>query len=123
MQNKLEDFPHLKRYRKVFPVNDYSVFAYDNTIFCNHEVPEDIVIHEQHHFKQQKRYGLENWVNKYLEDKEFRLRMEIEAYRKQLKSIKHRELKHEVLKECARNLSSTLYGNIISYEEALKILT
>jgi hypothetical protein len=85
-------------------------------------LPPDLIIHEQTHLKQQEKYGLDNWVTKYLTDDKFRLDMEISAYISQLKSIGNRELRNKIRIESAKNLASSLYGNIIEYNEAFKIL-
>ena len=117
-----KDFPLIEEYSKVFDVTDRTVFAYDNCIYTNYQLPPDIVVHEKEHLKQQEKYGLEHWVTNYFVDLGFRLEMEVKAYRKQLMSIKDREFRFHVRRECAEHLSSGLYGNIINLEDALKIL-
>ena len=116
------EFPLLKEYSKHFDITPSTIFAYDHKIYSNNSLPEHLIVHEQTHHKQQDEYGLDNWVEKYLNDNKFRLLMEIEAYQTQLKSIKDRNSRAKVAMESAKNLSSSLYGNIIDYKEALKVL-
>lgn len=117
-----KDFPLLAEYQEVFNTTDKTIFAYKDTIYTNDKLPEHLIVHEIEHLKQQERYGLTKWVQEYLYDRGFRLKMEIEAYREQLKSIKDRNFRAKILMESARTLSSDLYGNIIDYGEAIKRL-
>ena len=116
-----KEFPLLERYSKVFPITEFTIFAYDGDIYCNYPLPPDLIVHEETHLKQQEKYGLDNWVEEYLNDKEFRLKMEVEAYKKQLASIKDREFRFHVKQDCIDTLTSSLYGNLCTKEEA-KIL-
>jgi len=112
------EFPNIELFKKHFPVTDRTIFAWDDIIYCNYDLPPHLIIHEQEHLKQQKEYGLKVWLKKYIEDKEFRLKMELKAYRKQLNSIKDREKKNRVRIQVSRDLGSALYDNIISFQEA-----
>ena len=116
------EFPLLKKYKEKFAINENTIFAYDSVIYTNYDLPEHLIIHEQTHLKQQERYGLANWVNAYLEDSEFRLKMEIEAYRKQLASVKDRNERNNFKIKCCQDLSSALYGNLLTYNLAFKKL-
>lgn len=116
------EFPLLEEYRKVFDITDRTIFAYDNKIYANDELTPDLIVHEFTHWRQQNEIGLDKWVELYLTDNNFRLKMELEAYKKQLDSIKNREYRNKIRIESATNLSSQLYGNIISKEEAYTLL-
>ena len=122
MQFKQKEFPLLERYKEKFEITDTTIFAYDGNIYCDYELTNDLLIHEMTHLKQQEVIGLDGWVEKYLNDDDFRLRMEIDAYRKQIISLKDGNKKARCRIECAKALSSPLYGNIINYEEALQVL-
>jgi len=113
-----KEFPNLELFKKHFAVTDRTIFAWDDSIYCNYNLSPDLIIHEQTHLKQQKKYGLDVWLERYIDDEEFRLKMELQAYRKQLMSIKDREKRNRVRMQVAKDLSSDLYNNIISYEEA-----
>jgi len=113
-----KEFPNLELFKKHFAVTDRTIFAWDDSIYCNYNLSPDLIIHEQTHLKQQKKYGLDVWLERYIDDEEFRLKMELQAYRKQLMSIKDREKRNRVRMQVSSDLSSDLYNNIISYEEA-----
>jgi hypothetical protein len=116
------DFPLMEEYKKQFDITDRTVFALGVDIYTNHELTPDLLIHELTHLRQQEEVGVKEWVYDFLYTPSTRLKYEAEAYREQLKSIKDRNHKNRVWLESARNLSSSLYGNIISFEEAKKLL-
>lgn len=117
-----EEFPLLEEYRKVFDIDDRTIFAYDNKIYTNHHLTPDLIAHEFKHWQQQNELGLEKWVEMYLTDNKFRLIMEIEAYRAQLQSVKDRNKRNTIRLESANSLSSSLYGNIITKADAFNLL-
>lgn len=108
----LNKFRLLKEYKKHFPVTKDTIFAWDNIIYSNNDLPVDLVIHEQTHFKQQKEYGLKTWLKRYLNEKPFRLEMEKQAYINQINSIKDKGLKEAVIKDSITSLISGLYGKL-----------
>lgn len=116
------EFPLIERYRKVFDIDDKTIFAYDNKIYANYDLSPDLIVHEYTHWKQQSEYGLDRWVDNYLNNPEFRLKMELEAYRNQLNSIKDREYRNKVRIRSAIDLASPLYGDIIDTQGALRLL-
>lgn len=116
------EFPLLERFKEVFPVTPHTIFAYNHEIYCDYELPEHLIIHEQTHHKQQDRDGLDYWIDNYLKDPKYRAEQEIEAYKAQLESIKDRNHRTKVRIESARNLSSELYGNLLTFQEALTVL-
>lgn len=117
-----ENFPLLEKFKERFPIDSDTVFAYDNKIYTNQDLPEHLVIHEKTHHKQQERDGLEYWVENYLNDPKYRLEQEIEAYRAQIQSIKDRNYKTIVRYKSAKTLSSGLYGGLLTFQEALNRL-
>lgn len=119
-QNK---FPFLKQFKCKFGITERSVFAYDGNIYSNYKLPPDILIHELHHFKQQRKIGAKEWIKRYLADDDFRLNQELGAYRVQLNSIPDREERNRIRMECAEHLSSSLYGDILTYQDAFKSLS
>lgn len=122
---KQDNFPYLKEYKKQFPITDGTIFVFKDKIYSNNEMPYDIVFHEIRHLQQQQQYGADKWIKQYLEDKNFRLSVELDAYKHQLKKVKEiadeKEYLH-ILVECAQNISSPLYGDVISYAGAIKKL-
>lgn len=110
-----------------FGVNwdDNIIFTYGDTIYCKTDIPEDLKVHEATHIRQQKS-GAKEWWDRYLNDNAFRLDQEVEAYKNQYNYLKivikdRNKLflhKHRI----AKDLSSYIYGNIISYSDALALL-
>jgi len=119
------EFPYITEYRQNFPITDDTIFVFKDKIFSNlKEIPYDVVIHERTHLDQQFKIGAKKWIELYITDKEFRLKQELEAYREQLKEVRKtgdREEYAHILVECCRNISSPLYGKMITFQEALKI--
>lgn len=116
------EFPLIKEYQKVFKIDDRTIFAYDNKIYSNYDLTPDLIVHEYTHWKQQAEIGLDKWVELYLKSPEFRLEMELEAYKRQLESIKDRNTRDKVRIFSAQALSSELYGNLLSTKDAMFLL-
>lgn len=117
----LNRFRLLKDFKKHFKIDENSIIAYNGIIYSNKDLPEDILVHELVHIEQQKKYGLDNFTKKYLNDKKFRLEMEKQAYIKQLNSIQDTGLREAVLKDSVNALTSGLYGKI-TVKEAENLL-
>lgn len=99
-----------------------AIFCYGDTIYnVREELSKDLIAHELAHSKQQGSNPAVWWF-KYLDDKEFRLKEEIEAYGTQYaliaKHLKGKWLKYG-LEQMSRALSGEEYGGIISYGEAV----
>ena len=83
------------------------------------------MVHEQVHIEQQRRQndGEMGWWRKWLEDPEFRLSQELEAYQEQyqffVKTESNREKVNQALWSIAGMLSSKIYGSVISHSEAV----
>lgn len=116
------EFPLMERYKAKFPIDHNTIFAYNGDIYTNSKLTDDLLVHENVHLEQQKRLGLEYWVENFLNSDEFRLEMEMEAYKKQVDSIWDTSKRQKLCIQCAQNLSSGLYGDIISLSEAFDIL-
>lgn len=122
------EFPYIEQYRERFPINADTVFVYIDTIYTNiDELPYDVFFHELKHLEQQEEYGPLNWLNFYWKSPKFRLDQELEAYRYQLDKVKEltndRQEHFNILTECARNLSSELYGKLCTYQQAVDKLS
>jgi len=118
-----KDFPYLEEFKKKFTITEGTVFVFNRTIFVNGTIPPDIMLHEFKHILQQEEIGAAIWIEKYLEDKDFRLEQELEAYIFQLRKVKEitNNNKNEIFNiqtECAKNISSPMYGSMISYKKA-----
>lgn len=117
----LNRFRRLKEFSKVFKINEDTVIAYDGNIYANKPLYPDVLEHEKVHLRQQKKHGLLNFTNKYLNNRTFRLEMEAEAYKRQLESIEDLDLREAVRKDIIIGLMSGLYGKM-SKKEAEKLL-
>lgn len=112
------EFPLMEEYKKKFNVTDQTIFALFPSIYTNYKLTPDLMVHEMTHISQQTKIGVKEWVYDFLEYPAKRLEFELQAYRTQLKSIKDRNHRDKIRRQSATNLSSSLYGNIISYQEA-----
>lgn len=117
-----DEFPLLDKYKEKFAVDQFTIFAYDKYIYTNYKLTSDLLIHENVHLKQQEEIGLDAWVEGFLNDPEFRLKVELEAYKAQINSILDSAKRSKLRLQCAENLSSELYGSIISLSEAFDSL-
>lgn len=99
-----------------------AVFCYGDTIFnpFDVDITPDIEVHEAVHMRQQGEYP-DVWYYKYLNDSEFRLSQEIEAYGEQYNFIKKHmrgKLLEWGLDRMAQALSGKEYGGLLSFGEA-----
>jgi len=131
MYKPQKEFPYLQEFSK-FPIDENTVFClrrvayadevyFIDTIYADKELPQDILEHEKTHLKRMGN-NPDEWIKKYLADNKFRLDEEILAFKSQLNSIKDRNERNEVRIKAAQSLSGKLYGEIITYAEALKKL-
>jgi hypothetical protein len=100
--------------------------TYKGDIYCpNGPVRDDVIEHEKKHIEQ---YGddYDGWIKKCESDNKFYIDQEIEAYRAQLEFIEKTRGRADRLTATlsfAKFLSSDVYNNNISIDEALKKLT
>ena len=114
--------PNIEAIRKRFKLHDGIIFTYGSTIYSPHSetLPEHLIVHEQTHEKQQGK-EIEKWWALYLSDDMFRLSQEVEAYQNQYKFVAEkssRQVKRAFLKEIAKTLSSPIYGNVVTFNQA-----
>lgn len=120
----VKDFPYLERYKNQFTIEESEVaFPYKGKIYSNKELPSELLQHEKVHFRQQEEIGDDEWEEKYLRDANFRVKMEIEAYKKQLTFYtENKDIFEAGRMSMAKVLSSPMYGNILTYQEAYHLL-
>ncbi len=116
------EFPLMDEYKKHFAITPDTIFALGEHIYTDNPLTADLLVHELTHLKQQRERGTAEWVYDFLHHPERRLEIELEAYRAQLASIKDRNHRTRVWIQSANSLSSDLYGNMISRENALEAL-
>ena len=120
--------PNYDRIAEQFTLDSSVIFTYGDTIYVpgGGDLNKPLIIHESIHSKQQADMGIEKWWKNYFEDEKFRLSQEVEAYRNQFVAYKgsvHSQVKIAVfLNGIAKDLSSDIYGNIITLEEAIKLI-
>jgi|CXWL01.1.fsa_nt_gi hypothetical protein len=125
MKILIEQPPNIEDIRKVFTINDTTVFTYKDTIYNPHNCPIDIPImaHEEVHSRQQGE-DPEGWWKKYLEDPVFRIEQEAVAYSMQYwmqcQFIKNRDTRALNLQRLAETLAGDMYGKMMTVEEAKK---
>lgn len=102
------------------------IFTYGNTIHCRYKISVQKIAHEIIHIEQQNEMGVNQWWQKYFDDVEFRLSQELEAYQNEVEwvnsNIHNPKLKQKTLNEIVFDLSGPMYGNIISADEAKRLL-
>lgn len=121
--------PNYEEICKVFPVRNLpAVFAYGNILHTTNNafVSADLKVHEQTHSAQQGAIGGPKiWWDKYISDPEFRLEQEIQAYRMQYQfAVKfyNRHERRALLAKISKDLSSPMYGKLVSKEEAKELI-
>lgn len=112
------EFPRLKEAKEKFSILPTTCFTYGDTYYTDFApIPQDFVIHEQKHTEQQLAMGVDTWWDRYFVDAEFRLSQELECYKVQLASIKDRNLRFRRRLAVIADLSSPMYGSIITKAE------
>lgn len=126
MLKQVKSFPpNIEKIRQKFDLSNKDIVFTYGTILYNptgNFIDHPLMAHEETHMRQQGDKP-EEWWKKYLDDDSFRLSQEIEAYRNQYKVakklIKDRNKLNVYRTILASDLSGLMYGNIISFFEAL----
>lgn len=121
--------PNIAEIRERFRPSRGTVFAYGDRIYApdsDGTLPPDLIVHEETHFEQQRLVGgPEAWWRSYIDDPVFRLAQEVEAYRRQYASVADhpRARRRELLAHICKALASSMYGSLISKEQARRLIT
>jgi hypothetical protein len=120
-----QNFPLINLVSKTFEIDDHTIFTYGNTVYFNRDLSYDLVAHEIIHVFQQTEMDPKKWWRKYIEDEKFRLDQEVEAYKRQYQVMKRNDdVKAALLLDSiSSDLSGKLYGEIVSFEEANKLIS
>jgi len=130
MTQVLKTFPpnyeEICKYIPAVKKNHNIVFTYGNTIYspAGIEISRDLMAHEEAHIARQS--NPKEWWDKYLLDVRFRLKEELIAYRTQYQyALKYynREARRQLLSHIASDLSSAMYGSLITKQQARKLIT
>ena len=125
MKYKIVDYPpfYFPLWKMKFPFADFEkgvILTWGKKIYFNKPslLPYSLIKHEEVHIKQQRNSYLFGviWLIRYVFSVKFRLNQEIEAHRAEYLTDK------QDLYIIAKRLSSSLYGNIISYKEAIDLI-
>lgn len=129
MKIKTKYPPNINKIKEKFGnIPNNLVFTYKNILYSpsGRNISKDLKVHEKVHIKQQGDNS-DSWWNKYLNDESFRLNQELEAYKKQYNFFKNTcKIKSRIpqfLNKIASDLSGTIYGNIISFDEAKRLIS
>lgn len=110
--------------KKFFPSAEWNagvIITYGNKIYCKYELPPSLIAHELTHVKQQ-RVPLYWWI-RYVLSASFRFNQELEAHQNEYKAIGGRpKQKQFYLEGIADRLSGPLYNNLVSKEEAKRLI-
>ena len=113
--------------RKEFNPPETTVYTYGDTIyapFIHGVLSQDLIAHEEVHEKQQNGDPM-GWWKHYIDDKNFRLHEEVQAYRAQYKVFRKRRDRNKIalfVHALARDLSGPMYGHIIDLQEAIRLI-
>ncbi len=105
-----------------------TVFTYGTDIYTKYELDKPLFSHEFMHVCQQMSFegGPEAWWKAYFESDDFRLNQELECYQIQYheskKFIKDKNQLFRYLRQLAILLSGPMYGNLLSTDEAMKLI-
>ena len=118
--------PNYAEIEKVFDIRGKNiVFAYGDVLYNPRgaDITNDLMVHEETH-KRQQGNDPASWWSKYLKDVNFRLNQEVEAYRNQFQFYKQKH-KHWMpfLQFISKDLSGKMYGNIISFVDAMSAIS
>ena len=129
MKIKYEFPPNYEKILMSFDIptenNRSIVFTYGDILYVPRVggIPAHLMAHEVTHSKQQGS-NTGKWNDEYIINDMFRLNQELEAYRNQYKYFcnvsKDRNQRFFLLHKISKDLSGSLYKNIISYNEAKK---
>lgn len=121
--------PNYKQITAAIPAvakNKAIVFVYAPNIYspAGIELRPDLLVHEEVHIKRQGKHP-QGWWDKYLIDKDFRLREELAAYQEQYRyMVEHydRAKRRAILSSIVKDLAGPMYGGIITREQATKLI-
>jgi len=106
------------------------LFAWGNIIYNPGDIsiPAQLLAHEAVHSLQHAKRadGPDGWWYWYLKDPVFRISQELEAHRVEFEEFSehnNRNFRKGYLKDCAKRLGGPLYGNIITWQFAKKLIT
>lgn len=119
--------PNIAEIRAHFPVPPTTIFTYAPFVYVPSGNPLTAALeaHEAVHLRQQGDDPAAWWA-RYLADEVFRTVHELEAHRAEWRVtwrvVKDRNLRARHRRWIARRLSSPLYGSLVTYQRALRLI-
>lgn len=116
---------------KRFPVKweDQVIVTYYPNVHCvTGEISIFKQVHESIHLGQQKKMGVQQWWTRYFDDTQFRLDQEVEAYRAEARYLRDnpnltvRDQRRSYLRQIVEQLSSSMYGNLVTKAQAEELI-
>ena len=121
--------PNIEAIRAKFPLKGSEIFCWGDIIYSpsTDRLPTWLIMHESVHTRQQKEIGgTEIWWERYLKDTKFRFEQELEAHQVEYRSFcelaRERVRRRIYLKIVARKLASPMYGRMVTFEKAKKLI-
>lgn len=122
--------PNYAELKKVFKLEGHEnvIFTYGDTLYIpageGTVIDKPLMKHEETHSRQQKEMGVQWWWDRFLSEPNFRMEQEIEAYRNQYAAMGDLPLQQRqaYVTHMAKDLSSEIYGNIMKFEDAVKVI-
>lgn len=126
--------PNIDQIQRHFDINPRVIFTYGDTIYNpgGGKIDPSLMVHEEVHMLQQGD-DPQGWWDKYVTDVQFRLDQEVEAYRTQYKfylenyCMKNGKVRRsrlsKFIRRVAGDLSSSIYGGIVTYDQAVELIT
>jgi len=105
-----------------------TIFCYGETIHnpSGRKLSQALINHERVHADQQIAAGVEQWWASYLTVAQFRFQQELEAHVAEWLTVvgsnANRNERRMKMAEIAKRLSGPLYGNLITFAEAKRLL-
>ena len=124
MEIKVEKPPVWDACDKAFELTGDEIFCYGNIIYNpgGNYIPTYLIAHEKVH-REQQGDDVEGWWEMYLEDADFRLKMEMEAHVKEYRvfCLMYRDPRDRAkyLNIIGERLASPMYSELIQKEDAM----
>lgn len=123
--------PNYEIVKKAFNLGDHEnvVFTYGDTLYVPQgkktKIDKPLMAHEETHARQQSQMTPQWWWDEFLSNPKFRLEQELEAYREQYKAMQNLPAQKRAgyLTHIATDLSSEIYGKLLTFEQAVAVIT
>lgn len=123
--------PNYEIIKKAFNLGEHEnvVFTYGDTLHVPQgektKIDKPLMAHEETHALQQSKMTPQWWWDEFMSNPQFRLEQELEAYREQYKAMQNlpAQKRANYLTHIATDLSSEIYGKLLTFEQAVAVIT